>query len=432
MGNTHKFAFIIFSLALLYFGSLIIVAPDWLRDKPCSDCDGWYFPVAENLISGKGLVVGNNQRPALDRPPGHVFILAAALGIGNTLGLTKEVTVYCLNTILLSCAAVLLFLISKQFWGIGRGAITSLFWVTSPFVVWFINQPFSEVTFFIFFYSAVLGLFWSIQSSCNRLLWVFCVGICLGVASLIRPMGIGLVILFMGIYGVFLENVQNKFENWLSPLVVAIGFTLIFGPWQMYLWEKKGEILFISDGQHAHASVVEGFVFGVHKEDYRISIDLSPDVQMFMESMDKIIFSYQEVLNGDVKYGPGGDYDVRKLSSIPRIAANILKTRPVVAIKFVWLKIKRSWYGTDSHRYEKYAALLQIVYLLIIVPALIKVLRDKENRFIAIIAIAITGYFWLFCVMFTPLVRYMIPAIGVLFTLIPGLWLGRRSEKTGS
>ena len=125
MCNSNKFALIIFSLSLLYFGSLIILAPDWLRDKPCADCEGWYFPVAENLISGKGLVVGNNQRPALDRPPGHVFILAAALGIGNTLGLTKEATVYCLNTILLSCAGVLLFLISKQIWGIGRGVTTS-------------------------------------------------------------------------------------------------------------------------------------------------------------------------------------------------------------------------------------------------------------------------------------------------------------------
>jgi len=431
MDNITKSALIIFCLSILYFGSLLIVAPDWLKDKPCGDCEGWYFPVAENLISGNGLVVGNNRRPALDRPPGHVFILAVALWTGNALGLTKEVTVYCLNTILLSGAGVLLFLISKQFWGIGRGAIAPLFWVTSPFVVWFSNQPYSEVTFFIFLYSAVLGLLWSIQSSSHRFLWVFCVGICLGVASLIRPMGIGLVILFIGIYYILFKNVQNKFENWLSPLVVVIGFTLIIAPWQMYLWGKKGEILSISDGQHAYASVVEGFVFGVHKEDYRIGIDLSPDVRTFMENMDKIIFSYQEVLDGDVKYGPGGVYDVRILSNIPRIAANVLKEKPVVAIKFVWLKIKRSWYGTDSNRYEKYAVLLQIVYLLIIIPALITVLRDKEKRSIAIIAIAVTGYFWLFCVMFTPLVRYMIPAIGILFTLIPGLWLRRHSANTG-
>ena len=119
------------------------------------------------------------------------------------------------------------------------------------------------------------------------------------------------------------------------------------------------------------------------------------------------------------------------LSNIPRIAANVLKERPVVAVKFIWLKIKRSWYGTDSHRYEKYAVLLQIVYLLIIAPALITVLRDKEKRSIAIVAIAVTGYFWLICVTFTPLVRYMIPAMGILFTLVPGLRLGRRSVETG-
>ena len=58
-----------------------------------------------------------------------------------------------------------------------------------------------------------------------------------------------------------------------------------------------------------------------------------------------------------------------------------------------------------------------------------KSLVHKEVLFIVL---ALILYYWAMSVLFEPLVRYLIPALGVLLILLPGLWASRsRDSVTG-
>ena len=245
---------------------------------------------------------------------------------------------------------------------------------------------------------------------------------------LIRPIGIGLFIPF-AIAIFFHAPTRLLVTRKKSIVAMVFGVVLILLPWQAYLANVKGSFHLISAGVHGHRSLVEGFIFGVHNEGYRVGIDLSPGVKAFMQDMETIIVFYDRIPDGREKYGPGGIYDVKSSLNILKIALPRLIENPKVGFDLFWLKLSRSWYGTDSNRYEYYSAVLQLVYLFFIVPALIKACRQENTRILALLALFITCYFWSFAVAFTPLVRYMIPALGVLFTVIPGLWIRSRLKE---
>ena len=77
------------------------------------------------------------------------------------------------------------------------------------------------------------------------------------------------------------------------------------------------------------------------------------------------------------------------------------------------------------------AALLQVVYLGAILLSLIRGIRLKllPNDFL-VVSLSITFYYWSMSVLFEPIVRYMIPAIGILYVLLPALWHSKSRRAT--
>jgi hypothetical protein len=256
---------------------------------------------------------------------------------------------------------------------------------------------------------------------------VFLAGILLGLSTLIRPIGIGLFVVFGIIIWLQADNSQ------LKPKLMLIGFFLIglfitVTPWATYIKYHTGKFTLQPNHVHAARSLIEGLTFGTQKKGYRIGIPLRPDVKAFIEEMEPIFFHYQTLPDGPKLYGPGGSYDIQKPGNIVRIVLTKGLDKPIVFMRFALLKLTRAWYGTDSNRYERIASYLQFVYFLAIIPAIVLILYRRENRLLARIAIGISLYFWLLASIFTPLVRYMIPALGLLFTLIPALWATKSSN----
>jgi hypothetical protein len=86
----------------------------------------------------------------------------------------------------------------------------------------------------------------------------------------------------------------------------------------------------------------------------------------------------------------------------------------------VVLKLVRAWYGTDSQRLEEYVAVIQLVYLALLACAWYVALRaGGERKRLALIVASILILFWCMSVLALPLVRYMVPAIGIAFVLLP-------------
>jgi len=408
----------VFACSVVLFTICLAVMPDSIREKPCSDCAGWYFPVAENLANGKGLVIGNQSRPALDRPPGQVLFLSGLFRIVPAHLVSREVAVYAYNIFLLSISSVLLFSISCSVWGVRGGTVTVGLWVTSPFVLWFLNQPYSEVPFFVALYSGV-WLALKARRTRHSIGWLILVGIALGVATLIRPIGFALLVPI----AVFLWTSATRRARKIRAVevfVVVLGYVTILAPWQIYLWDQTREFNFLSDGPHGHRSVVEGFIFGVRSEEYKKEIALHPDVRVFMEDMYEIVYLHDRDPELFERYGPDGLYDVRSIRSLVQIAGDRFAQDLSLAVRFIWLKVTRSWYGTDSHNHEGIAALLQGFYLIVCVLGSIGAWKQKKGQNLMVLVWGVTVYFWMFAVVFTPLVRYMVPALGLLFLIAPG------------
>lgn len=409
----------VFLCSTLLFATFLTFMPDSVREKPCSDCSGWYFPVAENLASGRGLVVGDQNRPALDRPPGQVLLLSGLFRILPDTLLDRDVVVYAYNAFLLGISCVLLFSISRLYWGLRGGVITAVAWVTSPFVLWFLTQPYSEVPFFVamFFASWIILKSESARPLRQELVLV---GIALGVATLIRPIGFALIVPFLMFFWI-----KNRQLTWrirsAGSMFLLLGYLATLMPWQVYLYDQKSEIVFLSYGVHGSRSVLEGFIFGIRSEEYKEEIELHPSVKDFMEDMH-ILFNGPKndfnTLGIDAPIGRSSPPSTRELL---KIAHERFIEDPVLAWRFFSLKILRSWYGTDSHRNEDAARLLMAVYVLLAGLGLWGTIRNKCTRGLGIFVILITLYFWAFAIVFTPLVRYMIPALGMLFIILPGI-----------
>ena len=418
----------VFLFSVLCFTICLEFMPDSVRQKSCSDCEGWYLPVAENLVAGNGLEVGVERRPALDRPPGHVVLLAGLFWVlPNTL-VDRETAVYAYNILLLALSCLILFSISKVYWGGRLALFTAAAWMSSPFVLWFLGQPYSEVPFF----SALFFAAWLMLKSTNRGVsryQLLGVGVALGVATLIRPIGVALVVPFLIFF--WIEHRPAACSSRIIGAVFLLsGYIATLTPWHLYLYEQKGEFVFLSDGAHASRSIEEGFIFGLRSKEYKIELNLAPDVNEFMEDIYAVIFMPEEG-SDSLKIGnPANIYNPPSTQKLLQVVYERFVDDPTLALRFFVLKLTRSWYGTDSHQNEDISRPLISGYLVLTVFGFWSVIKKSHTRRLGLFVLMITLYFWLFAFLFTPLVRYMIPALGLHFLLIPAIinWVFQKKQ----
>jgi len=97
-----------------------------------------------------------------------------------------------------------------------------------------------------------------------------------------------------------------------------------------------------------------------------------------------------------------------------------LYRNPLGVLELVWTKAHRAWYGTDAqHREEWIALFVQTVYLLLSLWGgwLLWRCRGTQREWLVLVA-AVVLYFWGMTVLVLSIVRYMIPAMGLLFPSI--------------
>jgi hypothetical protein len=97
--------------------------------------------------------------------------------------------------------------------------------------------------------------------------------------------------------------------------------------------------------------------------------------------------------------------------------------RPVAVVKLFLLKAARSWYGTDSRRLETPLMLLQLAYLaLILWVTRVSWQLGGTARKLTVSIWLIAFYFWGMTIVALSISRYMLPAMGLLFTLLPAVY----------
>jgi len=415
-------------MAMIVFGTVFVCAafflwaPDSVLNKPCGDCyGGGYVQVAKNFLEGKGWT-DNNGAFATARPPGHSLIIAALVTISQWTDYPEIYIFRVFNTLMLTLSSILLFMIARLVWPDKLAVFIPVVWMTSPFVLWFLNQPYSEIPFFSSFFASLLLALFSFRANGGRQhLFAFFVGVVSAIAIMIKPIAIGIPIVYFVVLVLTRPGAPWKSRGTYF-VALSFGVFLVLAPWSTIVYNKTGELIVLTNGQLTFNSFIAGITFATEADGDREKLNIPNRVKKLLKTIeDELIFD-QELAHRSKNQNT--------VTNFHRIG-KVMWNNPVAAIQFLGIKITRSWYGTYSHRNEMIAALLQVVYLGAILLSLIRGIRLKllPNDFL-VVSLAITFYYWSMAILFEPIVRYMIPAIGILYVLLPALWHSKSRGAT--
>ncbi len=305
-----------------------------------------------------------------------------------------------LNLVAGGIAAVFVYHLAALVFGNAAGLLAAFLWLTYPFFLWLIGNPNTELPFLTFFLGSVI-CFWSALTSKNpksRMVYLFSAGSLQAIALLIRPILIGMWIVWGGFWLVWnLKAGKSVFiKTFMEFGIFFIGFVILLIPWEIAIYRQTGDIVPISTA--GPVGIRDGLTFGVLSKGYRQSLNLPLDVTSLMEKINS---------QAD---------DEKFFGTLFSLAID----NPGAFSRLLFLKALRSWYATDSARFENFILPIQVVYLLLILWGFFSAWKTRELPRTYAAFVAVTAlYFWLATTSALSILRYMIPAMCLLITLIP-------------
>jgi hypothetical protein len=197
-------------------------------------------------------------------------------------------------------------------------------------------------------------------------------------------------------------DLQRALRPEKAPRVLVsllLAFALSLSPWEIWANRVSGE--YIPLCTNGPATLADGITFG----GFRKGAHSHPQVPANVAALARDLASHRE--------------DLLTTGGIARLLLAKAKEQPINVAHLFLTKAVQSWYGNDSHTHEKWTALIQLFYLpLFAVGAGLAWLRGRQARNFLLIAGGVTIYYWaMTTVAALAIVRYMVPAIGVLMVL---------------
>lgn len=397
---------LVFTVSVLATCLFWIALPDHLRVNENTDYINFYEPVARNILAGNGLI-GEDGAPAIRYAPGYPIILAAIFRLSDLLNIPEAGVLSAFSLICMGLTSVLIFSLARTVWGPLPALVSALAWITCPFVLWLTKQPNSELPFLVVFYGGLCLLWYALIRKDRAWYTYFICGALVGFAMLIRPMAIGVG----GVISLILWLMARQISRGLRMLLVAallLGNLVVIIPWEAWVYFRTDRIVLLSTA--GLPAIRDGLTFAVARKNRYNRVKVPRDVAAFMDEAYHA-YNYKGELNS-----------LREAGSF--IAAK-LRSRPLTMMKLYAIKALRSWYGTESHRFETRILLLQIPYIIMILLGSITAWkRGGVFRQLTIVIWLIVLYFWGMTILALSILRYMVPALGLLFILIPGAFRG--------
>jgi 4-amino-4-deoxy-L-arabinose transferase-like glycosyltransferase len=407
------------AVSTLVLASFLLVLPDRLSGNESADYSSFYRPVAENLVSGRGLL-DSLDRPAVRYPPGYPAVLAVSFRLGDALGLDRSTAQRALDGTLWAAAAVAVFLLASSQWS-RRGAwLATLAWTAYPLALWTAKQPNSELLFTPLLV-LTFAVFWrEARRAGIEYLPLLALGGLAGVTMLVRPAAIGLGLLLATLWLLIRRRQPRQRRALAGAAVIVLGNVLVIAPWELWAYRTTGEILPLSAG--STPSIRDGLTFGVRDKGYRQGTWIPQSTREFMERIHREAQDDQTVRAVLGEEQSSGD--------LIRIVARQIPEMPLGFSGLVMIKAARSWYGTDSQRFEGAILLVQLVFLTPAVIAIVICLRDSpERRQLALVTLGLVLYFWTMSIITLSIVRYMVPAYALMVATLPVLLPANRRRS---
>ena len=304
--------------------------------------------------------------------------------------------------------SVFVYLLAQSVWGPLPALISALIWMTYPFALWLTKQQGSEIPFLVVFYGGVY-LFWR-ALLCKTRSWpvYFLSGLLVGFSMLIRPIAIGVVIVMSVILWVVGREIAARFRLFLV-MMLLLGSLVTVLPWEVWVYSMTSRVVMLSTG--GAPSIRDGLTFAVASKGYRQEIKVPEDVAALMRDI---------LVHSD---------ETRSLDGAVSVLTETLRTQPLTVAKLFTLKAARSWYGIDSGRFEIPIMLIQTAYLVLVLwGSGAAWRRGGITKQLAMSIWFLVLYFWGTTILALSILRYMVPAIGLLFVLIPGSFSNRVSS----
>jgi 4-amino-4-deoxy-L-arabinose transferase-like glycosyltransferase len=390
---------VVFLLASAVIGVFLVFVPgEWtLEANAKRDYEGYFAPVAANLAAGKGLVTGNGRVATL-YPPGYPMMLALLIHLAGWTGLSYETWVAVFTVATMAISAVLLFNLAWRILGLRGAWITVGLWMSYPSALWLSKQPSSDTAFLPFFYGALLLALPLLLDESDSPGLAAGVGALLGVAVLIRP----IALLAAPLLAVCLAYYGSR-ESWgrrLRPaLALLIAYGAMLAPWEVWVWQRTGQ--WIPASTNGPASISDGLMQAVSLRGYRSPIEVPVGVRLIMEEAQVRQKEHRLHTRGDVL-----DF-----------FAEAARDRPLQLAQLLWWKAKRAWYGTNAQRDEEtWLAWTHAVYLILSIAGAVMLWQGAAGgrRWLAVSGVLVL-YYWGMTVLVLSIVRYMLPAVGLLF-----------------
>ena len=367
------------------------------------DFQDYYLPVAESILAGNGISLRGDL--ATHFPPGYPVLLAAGLGAARLVKLSPEGAACVLNVMSVACSSALLFLLGRELLGAATAVAAAVLWIVHPAVLWLAYQPVSDAPFLPFLF---LGLVAFVRGwkRCSHL-WMGVAGVTLCMAAQIRAAGLFLV----PCLAVFVLTCRRG--GWLRRIALCgallLAAVLTALPWELAVYRRTGQVVLLATG--GPAAVAQGLRFGLIPEAVGERMSLPDDVRQLM-----------------VRFR-AGRLDDASLREVWTAVWDETRYGPVPFAKLMAMKLWRSWYGTLMTRHELKLLLVQLGYLATAAVGLAVALKAPgASRANATLLLVVVAYFWALTCLVVPLLRYMVPAMGmvVIFSGVGIEWLARR------
>lgn len=387
------------------------VLPGEFRKNQSTDYLLAYEPVARAIVAGQGITLDGEI--AVRYPPGFSLLLAGVFRVAAALGAADETLLLAFRFVCVGLSAVLVYGLARLVWSPGMALIPALAWMTYPFFLWLAKQPNSEVPFVPVLYAAFFVFWWAmLRGRGGAGLWLLylAAGVLAGAAMLIRPAAIGLSGVLAVVVVLFAARATPLRGRLGYGALIVAGSLLVTVPWVAAVYARTGDIIPLSSG--GAATLHDGLTFLAVPKEYRREVAIPEDVAELMWAVHE-----------------RRDETTTTAGALTVIGEEA-RAAPVAFAKLMVIKLARSWYGIDSRMLEMPTLLLQITYVILILwGSVYSWRRGGALRRMTGGNWLIVLYFWGMTFLVIPLLRYMVPVMGLLMLALPGVYLSLAERR---
>jgi len=383
------------AIALSSHIAFLFLLPGSWRQNQSTDYSGYYEPVARNLVTGGGFFLAS--KPALVYPCGLPILYAGTFYVADVLHISRNAGLRILEAILLTITSSLVTLTALLIVNWRAALVASALWSVYPFHLWLTKQPDSTSALaLLLLLNVFLFVRWSADGRRSVQYGCF-VGLILGLAALIKPITIALPAVVVGLACICVIPCRRRQRALFSSFLI-VSYLITISPWE--IWARKVSGQWIPLSTNGPNVLIDGLTFGTVRGVK--AVWMPQDVRALTQ---QAVEHYKEL---------------KTTKSISKFLITKAKEKPTVVAQFFLIKAARSWYGSESHVFEKWVLLIQLLYLPFALFGAREMFNgDRQQRNFLLIVAATTLYFWgLTTLTALPDLRYLVPAVSLIMIVV--------------